>query len=805
MKSKKTRYLVIFIGAVAFLGAASFIALQIFFRLSHPSYSGTEKLDGLTARVEVRTDDHGVPHITAANEADLFFAQGYITARERMFQMDLTRLAGRGELSSILGETTIKTDKYFKTMGFYRAARAEYARLDPRTRALVDAYTRGINAYIGAARHLPREYFLLGAKPEPWLPADSIVGGILMAYRLNAPREIKPLLYRIHLKAGSELFKLLMPGLPEGAPFVSVHGAGAGAPEPARCDVPYSPRSVTEPSSREALNMPYPMKVRASNWIAISGSRTASGKPIFAGSPDLEAAIPSLFYLVHLKGGEYNVIGGSIPGIPGVHALGFNGKFAWSTTVGNGDNLDFFVETPNPSNPDQYLTENGYKDYVIVEETLRIKMKDTIRQEKYAVKISRHGPIISDVVPDMPKNCAMMWAGLQEPVNMAAAYLALDKAQNFNEFRAALGMSKGGSVNIGYADTDGNIGYQFITTFPIRKSGDNPLPRPGDAGRYDWAGFVPFEDHPHDLNPAKGYLASFNQMPKPGNYYGTAYFLFERPFRFEDIMKGSAKFTLEDVRKMQLDTVSHLAQRWVPEILRVCAGVKGLEEYRSLMKNWDCSISLASPQAALFNSFFTRLMDNTLSNKIGKKLLTELCRDLHSTIPTQWLIRYMKDNDHIIWDDVSTPVKKETRDDMILKSMKGAVAELSGRYGGNTKNWAWGKVHHMPIKHPLGSVLPFLNLGPVPHPGDDFTINAGWYDREHPFTMISGGAIRIVMDMSDPGGMTLVCPPGQSGHFLSPYYSDQVDGWAEGRQIPANYTTAGTLKQVLVLEPGVRP
>jgi penicillin amidase len=800
MKSRRMKKALIITGCViAALGILFVTAFQVFFRLPHPSYSGTLTLDGLKEPVEVRTDDHGIPHLLARNMEDLFFAQGFITARERMFQMDLTRLAGRGELSTLFGESQLKTDKYFKTLGFYRASEAEYGNLSPRAKSIVDAYTRGVNAYINTARFPSFEYVLLRGKPQPWKPADSLVGALLMSYRLNAPRSIKPILNDISKHAGPKMLEQLLPYIPQDAPTVSS----------AREDKGQGLSSMTAELTRsEPLvdtfrepDFPLLMRIRASNWMVFSGSKTTTGKPIFSGSPDLEPAIPSLFYLIHLKGGGYDVIGGSIPGLPGVHALGFNGHIAWSITVGNGDNTDFFVEKLNPNNPDQYLTEEGYKNFEIVNETLKIKGKGGIREENLRVKISRHGPIISDIMTGMPQNCTMMWPGLLGHDGTLEGLLGLNRARNFDEFRKALSVVRGGSVHMGYADMDGNIGYQYLSTLPIRKSGENPVPRPGENGEYDWTGYLPFEDHPYAFNPEKGYLASFNQMPERGIDYGTAYFLFERPYRFEEIVKSKDKFSAEDVRKMQTDVGSNPAKRWKPLILRVCGGIEGVSTYAASLRDWDCAITLDSSQATLFNAFFTHLMTNTLENKLGKKVMEELYADLHVSIPAQWLIRSMDDNNHWIWDDQSTPNIKETRDDMILKSLRDAVSELSGRFGKDESKWAWGKVHTMTITHPMGGMLPFLNLSPVPYPGDDFTINAGWWDREKPFDMTSGAAIRIVVDMSNLDTMTLMIPPGQSGHYLSPYYSDLADLWAKGDQIPAHYTDAQSLKQLLVLQP----
>jgi len=801
MKSKKKRALVISLGVILALVLVCVIAFQAFFRLPLPAYSGTISMQGLKSAVEVRTDDHGIPHIFAQDEDDLFFAQGFITARERMFQMELTRLAGRGELSLLFGDSMLETDRYFKTLGFYRAAESEYKNTTPVTRAAVDAYTRGVNAYLDTVQFLPSEYTILGARPQAWRPADSMVAGLLMSYRLNSSRTIKPILYMIYKQSGPDMLKDLLPYIPEGAPYIS--SSGNQGPTSARCELPGPELAPTGQNSFSGIEAPIPLRMHASNWMIFSGSRTTTGKPVFTGSPDLEAVIPSLFYLVHLKGGAYDVIGGSIAGLPGVHALGFNGHIAWSITVGNADNLDFFTEKVNPANPDQYLTEDGYRDFQVIDEGVKVKGDNGIREEKFKVRISRHGPIISDIMSEMPADCAMLWPGLQSRDGTVEGLLALNRATNFDEFRKAISVVNGASVHLGYADTEGNIGYEYVTTFPIRKNGDNPLPRPGEKGEYDWTGYKPFEEQPYELNPAKGYVASFNQMPEAGDYYGTAYFLFERPFRFEQMANSKAKFTVDEIWAMQNDVVSNLAGRWVPQILRACEGKADLAKYTAVFKGWNYAMDTGSPQATLFNSFLTHLISNTFEDQLGKEVVDTVVKDLNVDIPVQWIIRYMGDNENKFWDDTTTSSVKETRDDMVLKSMTEAVEELSARLGSDPQGWAWGKVHQMTIRHPMGEVLPFLNLSPLPYAGDDFTIHAGWWDRGNPYDMLSGAVIRLVVDMSNLDTITIMSPPGQSGLYLSPYYSDLAETWSKGGQVPAHYTDAKQLQQVLMLEPGL--
>ena len=799
MKSKKGRALVISLSIVLVLVIVVAVAVQVVFRLPQPSYSGTEKVDGLSAAVEVRSDEYGIPHIFAQNEKDLFFAQGYITARERMFQMDMTRLAGRGELSSVLGDMMLDTDRFFRTVGFYRAAEAEYAGMDPSARKVVDDYTRGVNAYINSAKYLPSEYTILGFKPQAWKPQDTMVCGILMAYSLNRSKDTELILNQVGNSAGSDILDTIIPRVPVDAPTVS--GADDGVPPvTSGLDRPAAGVAGTA-AGNNSIDSPFPLDMPASNWMIFSGKRTDSGKAVFTGSPDLAPTIPALFYLVHLKGGDYDVMGGAIPGTPTVTVLGLNRYFAWSTTNGRGDEMDFFIEKINPADADQYLTEDGYKNFQIVEETIRVKGKDGFREEKLRVRISRHGPIISGVMSRAPANCAMMWVGLQPHLGIMEGFIALDKAGNFDEFRSALSVVRTPTLNLGYADIYGNIGYQYIMSPPVRRAGDGTLPVPGEEGKYDWTGYVPFEKLPYDFNPAQGYVASFNNVPKKVDYHITNYWMIERALRFDQIVGSKEKFTFDEIRKMQLDNVSVEAQYWVPHVLAACGSVDDMKPALGLFRGWDYSSNINSPAATLFNAFYKYMAQHTLENKVGARLMAELAQDYQVYIPDRLLTKMVNAKDDGVFDDVTTADIKETRDDIIRKSMKDAVAELSTRLGQDPSKWQWGKVHQMTFRHPLGSKLGFYNLSPIPTNGDDFTINAGMWDSKNPYAMDAGGVIRLIVDMSDLENSTIMSPPGQSGLFLSPYYNDLAQMWANGQQVKTHFLSAGELPQLLTLQP----
>ncbi len=799
MKSKWGKVLVIIVGVIAVLLLLAFVALRVMLNRPLPDYSGTIYLDSLIDTVEVFTDDYGVPHIFAQNEEDLFFVQGYITARERLFQMDTTRLAGRGELSTYFGEATVEADKFFKTLGFYRIAMLEYQSLDPDTRAIVDAYTKGVNAYINSAKAYSIEYTLLGVKPEPWKAEDSLVGGLLMAYSLNRSKDTELTLYQIGQKAGSEVLDLIIPTLPDYAPMVSRSDSGLNTADNSTF-YPSFEQDASTKISGHWFN-PISLDIPASNWMIFHGSRTTTGSAVFTGSPDLEPQIPALFYLVRLSGGKFDVVGGSIPGVPGVNVLGFNRDIAWSTVNGRGNEMDFYIEQLNPDNPNQYLTEKGYEEFELIEEVIKIKAKEGFEEEKLEVRVSRHGPIISEVMAGAPENCAMKWVGHQTPTKMLQGLVGVMSAGNFDQFRQALSLMTTPTLNFGYADVRGNIGYQFVMSVPLREKGDGTLPVPGHSGEYGWEGFVPFEDLPYDYNPGKGYLASFNNKPMETDYHITNYFMFERALRFEDIVSEKDQFTPEEVRGLQLDNVSAVARRWVPEILKTCNGIGELETVVALLEEWDYAIAVDSPQAAIFNVFYINFIVNVLEDQLGEELAAEMVKPYIIYQPDMLLANIVDENDHILFDDQRTPDVRESKEDMIRISMLDAVDELSVLLGSDPAKWQWGKLHTMTFKHPLGEQLGFFNLKAIPMPGDGSTINAGMMDPHDGYRMTGGGVIRLVVDMSDLGNATFVSPPGQSGLYGSKHYSDQAELWAEGGQIPANFLNARELPNLLILEP----
>lgn len=787
-------------GLLIIIGVMLYAAFHIFFRLSVPGYTGTVTMEGLKSAVEVKTDDYGIPHIFAENAEDLFSAQGYITARERLFQMELTRLAGRGELSTLLGQATVEKDKFLKTIGFKRLAKKGYQALSPEYKAAVDAYAAGVNAYITGKDSLPREFIILRANPGLWTGEDCVAAGLLMGFSLTRSLYVDLVMYRIAEYAGEEIASLIAPSYPDFAPTLTGKRL---SPVPAgQLKRKFHKFSSSPLDATAGLNILLP-EIPASNWMIFSGKMTESGSALFAGSPDLKPTLPALFYMIHIKGGGYDVIGGALPGVPGIGPLGYNGQIAWSAVNGRGDELDYFVEKINPDNTNQYLTPDGYRDFEVINETLEVKKKKKIRQIAYPVKRSRHGPIISDLMPMAPKNCAMRWAAFDNSASDIEGLLRMNKAKNFTEFRNALSKIKTTNLGLGYADNQGNIGWQFTASAPIRKNGDGSYPVPGWTDEYAWTGFLPYDQLPYDYNPPAGYVASFNNDPGNTSFHLSNYYLFQRAIRFEELMtrRGSKKVSLTDLRAMQLDTQSVVAQLWTPLVINACKDEE-LASYINLLKEWDQNITLDSKAAPLFCAFYAQMMKHTLADEVGTKLWEEGLRQSYLLyIPDLVLTRIANEPGHRLYNNTSTPDVTETRDEIIRTSLKSAIAQLEDLQGKSPDKWQWGRGHQMFFNHPLGSKLKFMNLDPIPTNGDHFTINSGFWELGNPFKMDSGGVIRILVDFDAPDKSSIISPPGQSGHFKSPHYNDLARLWADGGQVPLRFFSGKDIDRVLVLEP----
>jgi len=752
----------------------------VFLRRTLPSVSGTLHLEGLKDEVEVIRDKWGIPHIYARNADDLFFAQGYVHAQDRLWQMEFNRRIAAGRLSEIAGEVTLDADRFLRTIGLYRAAEEEYPHLDEESKRILHAYAQGVNAFIETHKgRLPLEFTLLGIKPEPWTPVDSIAWGKVMAWDLGGNWEHELLRAAIVKKLGKEALPDLLPSYPSEHPII----------------VPIEVSYHELDTSVLAL---YQGKVKpllgagqglgSNNWV-VDGAKSATGMPLLANDPHLGIQIPSIWYEMALHGGGFDVIGVSFPGVPGI-IIGHNDRIAWGVTNVGPDVQDLYIEKINPHNPYQYEFQGRWEDMRVVREEIRVKGRK--EPEVIEVRITRHGPIINDVVKslkDSKEVLAFRWTALElSPV--LPAVIGINRADNWEEFREALRSWSVPSQNFVYADVDGNIGYQMPGLIPIRAQGDGLMPVPGWTGEHEWTGYIPFDELPSVYNPLTHYLVTANNKVVPDDYpylISLEWNMGYRAQRIVDLLTAKEKLSLEDFKAIQADTLNLHAMEVLPYLLEAAKGKPELQEAVEQLRGWDFRCPSDSVPCAIFEAFHVRLLHNTFGDELGEELFKRYLET--ESVPKVALARALRDNSS--WfDDVTTPDHRESREEILVRSLEEALDELSQRLGKGMGNWQWGKLHlalfvHKPIgQSGIKPLEAFFNRGPVQAPGTAEVPNNNIYNPNKPFNVKVLPSYRQLIDLGDLNRSLSIHTTGQSGNPLSPHYDDFIPLWREVRYHP---------------------
>src|SRR5580693_910289 len=560
---------------------------------------GTLNVHGLQQGVRVQRDRWGVAHIYAQNEHDLFFAQGFVVAQDRLFQMELWKRSGQGRLAEILGPSYVKRDTAARLLRYRGDMDAEYKSYSPDTKEILEAFTSGINAYIAEIQKpggigLPLEFQLAGFKPEPWQPEDCL--NRLAAYSVtgNGASELHnaQLIGLLGAEKAAELLELDPPVKLDPAPGMDLSGLSAALlKDLVGSDVP--------------LHFPEAPVQGSNNWT-VSGSLTTSGKPLLANDPHRVIAEPSLRYIVHLVAPGWNVIGAGEPGLPGV-AVGHDENIAWGFTIFGLDQQDLYLAELDPANPEQYKTEHGWERMEVQTETIAVRGGAPVTVK---LKFTRHGPVLWE---DGKRALALHWVGAEPGTAGYLGSLALDRAQNWQEFEQAMARWKVPSENIVYADRDGNIGEHSTGLAPLRKNWTGLLPVP-ETGGYEWSGFVPNSELPHTYNPASGFVASANHKMIPENYTYAVGFQWAPPERFlriAEVISGAAKsahkLTLDDMENLQNDVVSLPAHDL--QMLLKPAARNTRSPSAKLLLDWDCAVSPDSSAATLYEFWVPELVD----------------------------------------------------------------------------------------------------------------------------------------------------------------------------------------------------
>lgn len=736
---------------------------------------GEVKLPGLQEPVEVLRDRWGVAHIYAKNQHDLFFAQGFVAAQDRMFQLDLWRRIALGQTAEVLGEEGVEADRFARLMLYRGDMQAEWKSYAPDTQEIATAFTGGINAYIDqAGDKLPIEFQLLGYKPEKWQPQDVLgrMSGIIMTS--NWQREVARAI--LVARVGAEQARQIAPTDPprEFAPTPEIDAA-----------------SITPDIFRGYLAATRAMKFQPSttqsnNWV-IDGTLSASGKPMLASDPHRALGLPSLRYLVHLNAPGWNAIGAGEPALPGI-ALGHNERIAWGITIVGTDQADLYVEETREGDSRQYKVEGAWQPMRVVRENIRVRGRS--EPALLELRFTRHGPVIHQ---DEQKRLAfaLKWTG-SEPGG--AAYLgglSVARAQNKEEFLEALEAWHIPGLNFVYADVDGEIGWVAAAQTPIRKGWDGLLPVPGAAGKYEWQGYLPVKDLPQSFKPPQHWLATANHNILPPGYPHQIAYEWSGPHRFlriQERLAGQKQFTLEDFKSIQHESTS-LPGRELIKLLQHTETPAELAPYRQIMLEWDAVLPLESKAGPLYAVWLQELMNAFYAESLPKDPRPERA-DLRSVTV---LLRHL--NQPQVAQFGSDPIK--SRDELLRKTFAAAVARVKSLQGDDAAAWSWGKLHTATFEHPLASLGPAyaqaFNLGPVERPGDANTPNNARHDDN--FKQVHGASYRQLFDLADWDRGLATSTPGQSGQPGSPHYADLLPLWAEGEYFPLAYSR-GKVEQV---------
>ena len=741
-----------------------------------PSVDDDERLLGLDERVEVLRDTYGVPHIFATDTHDLFFAQGYVTAQDRLWQMDIYRRAAEGRLAEVLGEPGLESDRFMRTLGLGRAAQLDLGMISDETRGFLEAYMEGVNKFLQQhGESLPVEFTILGYRPEPWTVLDTLAISKLQLYDAAGNYTQELLRASIAARLGPEALATLLPDASTNAVFDDARAWALVAPA-------LSPGLAGDGPAALANVLGGAGQGLGSNCWALAGSRTASGKPLLAGDPHLPVRNPSIWYEVALDAGDLHFIGFSIPGVPGV-VIGHNDRIAWSFTYAYADTQDLFVERQDPADLRRYEFEGRMENATFTREVIKVKGRaDDVVVD---VAITRHGPILTPVLKDQKAQLALRWSAL-DGTRTVEAVLGMGRARNFSEFRAAAALFAGATLSACYADIDGHIGYQLVGRLPDRKSGDGRMPVPGWSGDYEWRGLLPAEDNPFLLDPPDGVVLNANNRPvdrATDTGWGGEW---DPGFRYAFLRAALNGMTGADVarlRSLQTDVTSLPVQRFRAAILSARAVSPLAAEAQGLVRNWDGGLGLDSAAAAIYESWLVRMCERTFRDKLGQSLYEQYLADGRPTFALYELIGSPSST----WFADLASGEAGDRDSIASQALEDAVRDLAKRFGPATASWRWGDLHTVSFEHPLSAAKPLdliLTIGPVRRAGDGYSPNNGAYSLLKPFAVRTHPSERQIVDLADVDASLSIIPTGQSGQPYSPHWGDQTQLWASGQYKP---------------------
>ncbi len=783
---------------VAILVAVILLALivaAVWYRsASQPQMDGTLKLNGLTAPIDIVRDAEGIPHIYAKSTADAYFALGFVHAQDRLWQLELNRRIPAGRMAEILGPSAVDTDRFLRTLGVRRNAERILANLAPDTRAALEAYACGVNAYLAnRSGPLPPEFLLAGApSPAQWLPVDSIGWQTMMAWDLGANWTQELLRMRAAQRLSLARINEFLPPYP-GDPVMQTQDYTRLYSELTGITQQLAAVAAVAPPS-------YVDGMGSNNWV-VSGVLSETGKPLLANDPHLGLSVPALWYFAHLSAPGLNVIGATLPGIPSV-VLGRNDRIAWGFTNTAPDVQDLYIERINPENRKQYQTPEGWADFKTRTETIKVKGQPDVMLE---VKETRHGPVITGALPILEKAAldakkyaiAFAWTALRPDDLTLQAGMKFNRAQNWQQFLDGAKDFGSPQQSVVYADIEGNIGFVAPARVPVRKP-ENDLkglaPAPGWDARYDWNGFVPFDELPRQYNPAAQRVITANHKivgPEYPHFLTSEWALPYRANRLNALLDAKQKHSMASFAEMQKDHVSLAAQEILPLLHKTVPKTDRAKEALDTLQGWNGSMDANRPEPLIFTAWMRMVSRRIFADELGEALMKDYWEQRNVHLSTVNVLKN-KDGQSRWCADTAQPAsgKPQTCDELLSVSLDEALKDLVQRYGPEMSKWRWGEAHVARSEHrPFGKVEPlarFFDIR-VPTPGDTFTVNVGRHnlrDEKEPFTNRHAASLRALYDLSDLENSRFIHSTGQSGNLLSPLYRNYSQRWAEVAYLP---------------------
>jgi penicillin amidase len=764
-----------------------------------PRLSGQVQHAGLHKPVHIRRDQWGIPHIVASNRADLFFAQGYTHAQDRLWQMEVNRRAAAGRLAEILGKQALATDRLTRTLGFSRLGHDSWKNTTDRVRADVTSYIAGVNAYLNLKTKLPVEFTLLRHEPEEWTVQDSGRFGRFMIWPLSHVWSGKLIRAQLLAKIGPYLAAELEVSYPESNPITLPVGIEFNA---LKIDGMF--RSAKGPLLGKAMIG----GSQGSNGWVIAGNRCVSGKPILCNDMHLPISTPSLWYFNHLAcaggaedRGDFHATGVSLPGMPYV-LVGHNEDIAWGATVSFLDNEDLFVEKLDLSGPQRYLYKGEWRPLKTFTERIRIRGKPDYIEE---VRETHHGPVISNILPTNGQTLALQSVALQ-PEEGFEGFARLDEARGWDDFVRATNSIRVPPINLLYADTTGNIGYYVSGQVPIRAKGQGQIPVPGWSGDYEWLGYIPFEEMPHALNPKQGFIVSANNRivgPDYPHYLGVSWRNGFRARRITELLKTHDKVSVEACRNHHSDVMSISGQEFTHRLADLHSENPQANISLDILKTWDGALDSEDCGGAVYKVMLNKLARAILLPRLGRELLAAFLgegidpvlypfNELHGQWPAT-ILRLLDKPDSDWW------APDYDQAGVLISCLAETTRYLQEKLGPDSGGWQWGQLHQIKFNHIMAgqpALDKVFSHGPFQVGGDPDTVAQTSVVKDNPGDNIAA-SYRQIIDMGDLASSIAMHVPGQSGNLASPHYGNLIQPWLEGLYYPMTWTEEQSINRTL--------